>query len=238
MAQVQVRPDDLTALVEAALGQASAAVASQLERSADLLQRRAASLEAAAARLEDGLRPDHPEVAGLRRAATTTTALAAAVDQARIRREQLPAPAADTWLVFGRVLQADGEPAAGLPVRAFGHTDAGEPQVVLKAATTDEDGDFALPYREADLPDPRPDPFPKLFIRVEDGGKAVLAESPDPLAFELGRAEYVQLVLPEPRRRAGAAKRPARAAAKRPGGRRSGGRRATGPGGADGREGR
>jgi hypothetical protein len=232
MAQVKVRPNELEALVEAALGRASGAIAPELARSADLLNQRAARLEAAADRLEAGLGAGDPEVTGLRRAASATATLAAAAGQARARREKLSTPTAETWVVFGRVLQADGGPAAGLQVRAVGHAE--DHQVALDPTQTDDDGDFALVYRDADLAEPRPD----LSVQVEDAKGKLLAASPDQLRFQLGQAEYVQLVLPVSRRGGRAAQRPARASAKRPTGRRAGGRRAKGAGpAAEGREG-
>jgi hypothetical protein len=123
MAQVQVPPERLAPLAEAALGRASDAVASELARSADLLNRRAARLKAAADRLQAGLGANDPEVAGLRQAAKAATDLAAAAGRARARREKLPVPTADTWVVFGRVLQADGDPAARVQVRVVGRTE-------------------------------------------------------------------------------------------------------------------
>jgi hypothetical protein len=225
MARVEVGRDELAALVERAMEQASTAVAAELAGAADRLEERARRLKAAVDRLAAGLGANHPEVTALRSAAETSAALAAAARHTRARREELPTPTADTWLVFGRVFQADGDPGAALQVRAV--DTAGKPVEALDPVQTNRDGDFSLTIREADLPDPRPD----LLVRVEDDKGTKLAESLDPLRFQLGQAEYVQLFLPEPQRRARRTRRTARTTPERPGGRRTGGRRRR-PGGA------
>jgi hypothetical protein len=214
MPQVRITLDEIAGTAGRALEELAAGVVTTLGGFADLLDQRATRLAAAADRLKQALGEDHPEVVALEQTAAEAQALRVSARSAADRQARRPGLGPDEWLVFGRVLQRDGQPASDVLVRV---TDADRKLKDLPAGTTDEFGDFHVAYRRQDFPE-TPQEVPNLFIHVEDRKQNTLYRSDSHVRFETGRAEYVEITLgegPVAQTRA-ARKTPRRSAPKRP----------------------
>ena len=204
MPQVTVTLDQVGQLAGEVLDGAVAEVVSSLALAAGQLAERATRLDQAAARLKGQPDADPEEVAALEQAAAQAAVLNGAVQPLATREPTRPRITPDGWLVFGRALQPDGQPATG--VRVGVAADDGK-LTGLPSDEPDGSGDFSVTYRREHFPDPPEEP-PEVFVVAEDENGDLRAQSGTTVRFQAGRAEYVELtVSPEPRKKARKAKR-------------------------------
>jgi hypothetical protein len=176
------------------LAQASETAEPLLAQFAELQERRATRLAAAEARLKTQLGEDHPRVVALRRAAAVADKLKRATSTMAERLARWPKLEPDEWVVFGQVLDANGDPAAGLRVRVYDKDRKYDD--LLGDTTTDEYGDFATIYHERDFADVG-EGLPELYVMVEDESGNLLYSSRDRIRYDVGRAAYFHVVLSE-----------------------------------------
>ena len=191
MAQVRITLDGVGDTAGKALDDAVAGVVSALELAANGLAVRATRLQAAADWLEQQQDTDGEEVAELEQAAVQAAALQGEVQNQATRQARRPKITPEEWLIFGQVLQPDGQPASGVLVRVAG---AGDTSPDFPSDRPDEFGDFSVAYQRNHFP-PQPDPPADLHIVVETEDGQRFYESDSPMRFTAGRAEYLALTL-------------------------------------------
>src|SRR5574341_1515942 len=182
----QSTADEIKRKLEELLQQASGATAPALGSFGDLQERRAARLSKAEAKLKVELGDDHPAVAVARQAADSATALKASLHTEASRISRRPKVGPREWMVFGRILDTQGQPLPGQRVRVFDrdrkHDD------LLGETTTDEFGDFAALYHERDFFEAG-EGLPELYVMVSDAAGKELFSSRGSVRFKAGRAE-------------------------------------------------
>jgi hypothetical protein len=215
MAQVSINLAQVGETAGKALDDAVTGVVSSLALAAEGLAGRAGRLQRAAALLKQQPGADPEEVAALEQAASQAAALQAEVRDLATRQAKRPRVAPDEWLVFGRALQPDSQPASGVLIRVA--ADAGDPPKGFPSAPPDEFGDFSVAYRREHFPQ-QPEPPSEVHVVAEDKGGQRFYESGTLVRFQAGRAEYVEVTIGEgPLKPAAAAKTPSRrSAVKRP----------------------
>jgi hypothetical protein len=224
MAQVSINLAQVGETADKALDDAVTVVVSSLTLAAEGLAGRAGRLQGAAALLKQQPGADPEEVAALEQAASQAAALQEEVRNLDARQAKRPRVAPDEWLVFGRALQPDGQPASGVLIRVA--ADAGEPPKDLPSAPPDEFGDFSVAYRREHFPQ-QPEPPSEVHVVAEGKGGQRFYESDTLVRFQAGRAEYVEITLKEkPTRRASAKRKASKAStASKPASSRRPGRR-------------
>ncbi len=191
--ETEFAPADIANAVQELLGKLSADRATELGRFAEIHQQRAARLAGAAARLQKALGEADPRVVALRQAGAASEQLYASANAEAAREARRPKAGPHEWVVFGRVLDAAGQPAAGLVVRVFDRDRKYDD--LLGETTTDEHGDFAAVYHERDFLEAG-EGLPELYVQVEDARGRPLYSSRDQLRYNAGRLEYFEIALP------------------------------------------
>jgi hypothetical protein len=150
--------------------------------------------EQRAARLNQGLKQikksggeDHPDYAATKAAAEAASAMHTQFLSHAARIKSRPAPRANEWVVFGQVLDASGNPAAGLIVQVLDRDRKYDD--LLGEAETDANGDFSVTYHERDFKETHEN-LPELYVLVLDGKGRELFSSRDDVRFNAGRSEY------------------------------------------------
>jgi competence ComEA-like helix-hairpin-helix protein len=190
----EISLEEIKTAVAELLQQTSKVASPLLTQFAELHERRAARLAAAEARLKTQLGEDHPRVVALRRAATEADEWKRATSTMAERLARRPKLRPHEWVVFGQVLDAEGNPAAGLRVRVYDKDRQYDD--LLGDTTTDEYGDFAAIYHERDFAEVGEE-LPELYVMVEDKKGNLLYSSRDHVRYSAGRAEYFEIVLSE-----------------------------------------
>jgi hypothetical protein len=193
MSEPEFEVNNINALVENLLSQAAGANLQLLESFANIQNRRAARLADAEARLKADLGENHPQVAALHDAAAMAAAMNHALATMAVRTARRPKVKENEWLVFGRVLDANGNPVSGVRVRIFDRDRIFDD--LLGITETDEYGDFAITYHERDFAEPG-EGLPELYLMVSDTEGNLLYSSRDNIRYNPGRAEYFEIVLP------------------------------------------
>ncbi|MFB2976709.1 hypothetical protein [Microseira sp. BLCC-F43] len=193
MSDPEFEVNNINALVENLLSQAAGANLQILESFANIQNRRASRLADAEARLKADLGENHPQVAALHDAAAMAAAMNHALETMAVRTARRPKVKENEWLVFGRVLDANGNPVAGVRVRIFDRDRIFDD--LLGITETDEYGDFAITYHERDFAEPG-EGLPELYLMLSDTEGNLLYSSRDNIRYNPGRSEYFEIVLP------------------------------------------
>lgn len=176
--------------------EAEAPLSPSLEGLANQERERAGRLESARARLtKGGAEDEHLRALSVRSAAAGRLAEETSTLARRLGRRSVPTP--DQWMVAGQVLNADGAPAANVRVRVYDRDRKFDD--LLGETLTDDHGDFSVVYHERDFQE-KGENLPELYVLVEDPAGRPLYSSRDKLRYDAGRAEFFEIVLPEPGR--------------------------------------
>jgi len=192
MPENPITTDDVEAAFRELLDRSTEAVVPALEALAEAQEKRAARLAGAQARLTASLGASHPKVVALREAAVAASELKTSLDTAAVRERHRPRLKPHEWMVFGRVLDASGNPVSSLRVRVFDRDRKYDD--LLGDTVTDEFGDFAVVYHERDFAEVG-EGLPELYVMVSDAKGSTLYSSRDSVRIESGRAEYFEIVL-------------------------------------------
>ncbi|WP_414569483.1 hypothetical protein [Nostoc sp. CCY 9925] len=160
---------------------------------ASLQQQRATRLAGAEARLKATLGENHPQVIGLREAASFANQLQQNLQTTVTRTQRRPQVKPGEWVVFGTVIDAQGNPVSGVRVRIFDRDYVYDD--LLGDIETDEFGDFAVIYHQCDFADII-EKKPDLYIRVNDKQGNEVYSSQDSIRYHAGQAEFFEIVLP------------------------------------------
>lgn len=188
----EVDAEQLSRDLESVLRNTADFGAPALETFAQLQQRRADRMTEVAKALRKKLGKDHPQVAALENTAKSLTELKTRLDTQRARLKKWPKPRSNEWMVFGTVIDAQGQPATGLVVRVFDRDRKYDD--LLGESETDENGDFSAVYHERDFAETREN-LPDLYVMVSDTAGKLLYSSRDNIRFEAGRSEYFAIRL-------------------------------------------
>ncbi len=172
--------------------QASRSSAPALNLFAQLQQKRAQRMDAAATSLEKILGAKHPQVAILKQKTASAVEFNAQFKAQAERVDKRPRLRANEWMVYGRLLDAAGKPAAGLTVRVFDLDRKLDD--LLGEAETDENGDFAVVYHARDFFEPGEN-APELYVMVLDASGKTLFSSRQNVRPQAGQAEYFSIQL-------------------------------------------
>jgi len=185
----------LQQLADAFTQSAYSSTAPTLSHLDQLQQLRVDRLTAAADRLKASLGADNPRVIALTQSALGVSSLQQSLQVEAVRVERQPVIGPNEWLVYGRVLDNQGQAVAGVNVRVFDKDRKYDD--LLGDTTTDELGDFSAIYHERDFAEAR-EANPDLYVMVSDSAGNLLFSSKDNIRFEAGRVEYFEIVLIAP----------------------------------------
>ena len=188
----EVNEEDAKSALEKITGQASRSSAPALGFLAQLQQKRAQRVEAAAGSLEKVLGSDHPQVAVLKQNAASSLEFKTFYKVQEERVEKRPKLRANQWMVFGRVYDASGKPATGLTVRVFDKDRKLDD--LLGDTETDENGDFSVVYHARDFFE-EGENAPELYITIEDASGKILFTSRENVRPQAGQSEYFSIQL-------------------------------------------
>ncbi len=160
-----------------------------------LQQQRAARLSAAANRLKASLGADNPRVIALIQSAQAVSSFQKVLHDQAMSIARQPTVGANEWLVYGIVLDSQGQAVIGVHVRVFDRDRKYDD--LLGDTTTDELGNFSAIYHERDFAEVH-EANPDLYVMVSDSAGTLLYSSRDNVRFEAGRAEYFRIVLNAP----------------------------------------
>jgi len=203
-AKADVSEDEAKSAMENFTAQASRSSAPALNVFAQLQQKRAQRLEAAAGSLEKVLGAEHPQVAVLKQNSASAGEFKAQFNVQAERVEKRPKLRANEWMVYGRVFDAAGKPAAGLTVRVFDKDRKLDD--LLGETETDEHGDFHSVYHARDFYE-KGENAPELYVMVEDAAGNELFSSRENVRPEAGQSEYFVIQLGKVTAKAAAKKR-------------------------------
>jgi hypothetical protein len=186
-AGVDVSEAEAKSRMENFTAQTSRSSAPALNVFAQLQQKRAQRLEAAAGSLETVLGADHPQVLVLKQNAVSAGDFNSYYTAQAARVEKRPKLHENEWMVYGRVIDAAGNPAAGLTVRVFDRDRKLDD--LLGITETDESGDFYVVYHTRDFFEVGEN-APELYLMVEDESGKTLFSSRDNVRPQAGQSEY------------------------------------------------
>jgi len=211
-ANADVSEDEAKAAMENFAAQASRSSAPALNVLAQLQQKRAQRIEAAAGSLEKVLGAEHPQVALLKQNAVSAGEFKAQFNVQAERVEKRPKLRANEWMVYGRVFDTAGKPPAGLTVRVFDRDRKLDD--LLGETETDQYGDFSVVYHARDFYE-KGENAPELYVMVEDAAGNELFSSRENVRPQAGQSEYFVIQLSKVTTKAAAKKRgrPPKAAA-------------------------
>jgi hypothetical protein len=163
--------------------------------------RRAARLVAVAARLEEELGSDAPELTAIRSRIERAEPARVALEQRAERERRRPTIEKDQWVVYGRVLNHDRTPAAGVRIRLFDKDRQFDD--LLGETRADEYGDYLVgPYTDEDFLEAEDEPgnlqLPELYLKIYGARNKLVFDGSENARFQAGRVEYIEVVLPEP----------------------------------------
>ena len=195
MKRQQIPIETMNTLIQRSLVQTVNARLPVMEQFKKLQENHVTRLANTAQLLKTHLGADHPRVLSLERAASLADKLKQSMSTAVERQARLPRLKQDDWLVFGRVLDTDGNPVQDLHVRMY-DKDKASPEYKLNDAVTDENGEFFLTYNKSAF-SPWGESLPDLYVRVEDNKGNMQHLSRKHVGYNAGRAEYFEIVMGE-----------------------------------------
>lgn len=168
-----------------------------LVRISDFQATQTKMLEREQARLEKKYTADHPRVRKIAERLSFNQGLRQELDR-EIEKSKIVVPEIDvnTWMVHGRVMDADGVAVSGLAVSLYDDVE----QVVsqFRHSCTDELGHFVLQYKVAENDRSPISASQKLFLTVTDANHNRLYQATDPLYVRFGTIDYRLIVIKEP----------------------------------------
>jgi len=194
MARKDPKPEENMQHLNGALqlfGQAQTPI---LQEFADLQERRVERAKVIDQRLVAQLGEDHPRIVALRQTQARAGVLRKTLKENAARTGKLPELKPYEWMVYGQVIDGQGQPVGGALVRVFDKDRKYDD--LLGYTTTDQFGDFHLVYHERAFYEPG-EKTPELFLRVEDAEGQVLFSTEDKLRYQSGRVEYFLIELAE-----------------------------------------
>jgi len=208
-----VSEDEAKAAMENFTAQASRSSAPALNVFAQLQQKRAQRIEAAAGSLEKVLGAKHPQVAVLKQNAVSAGEFKIQFNFQAERVEKRPKLRANEWMVYGRVFDAGGKPGDDLTVRVFDRDRKLDD--LLGETVTDQNGDFSVVYHARDFYE-KGENAPELYVMVENAAGNELFSSRENVRPQAGQSEYFVIQLSKVTTKTAAKKRgrPPKAAAK------------------------
>lgn len=177
----------LEEMLQHIVGKAAEAGIPSLGMLAQLQQNRAARMNGVVKALRAELGKDHPRVMAAEAAASSVSEFANQAGTRMKRADKFPVPGPNEWVVFGTVVDAQGNPAGGLTTRVFDRDRKYDD--LLGETVTDGLGDFSVIYHERDFGETREN-LPELYVMVSDASGKVVYSSRDSVRFESGRSEY------------------------------------------------
>lgn len=204
LVDADVSEDEAKTAMENFTAQASRSSAPALNVFAQLQQKRAQRIEAATGSLEKVLGAEHPQVAVLKQNAVSAGEFMTQFNVQAERVEKRPKLRSNEWMVYGRVFDAAGKPAAGLTVRVFDQDRKLDD--LLGETETDENGDFHSVYHARDFYE-KGENAPELYIMVEDAAGNELFSSRENVRPQAGQSEYFVIQLGKVTTKAAAKKR-------------------------------
>jgi 5-hydroxyisourate hydrolase-like protein (transthyretin family) len=204
IANADVSEDEAKSAMENFTAQASRSSAPALNVFAQLQQKRAQRIEAATGSLEKVLGAEHPQVAVLKQNSASAGEFKAQFNTQAERVEKRPKLRTNEWMVYGRVFDAAGKPAAGLTVRVFDRDRKLDD--LLGETETDETGDFFTVYHARDFYE-KGENAPELYVMVNDAAGSELFSSRENVRPLAGQSEYFVIQLGKVTTKAAAKKR-------------------------------
>jgi len=170
-------------------GQAQTPVLGEFSK---LQDQRSQRLQKNSTRIAEKLGEDHPRVLALRQTQKRTAKLQRNLKDNAMRTEKLRQLKPYEWMVYGQVIDNDGEPVPDVIVRVFDKDRKYDD--LLGFVATDQFGDFQLIYHERAFYEPGEE-APELYLRVEDSDGNELFSTEDDIRYESGRVEFFQIEL-------------------------------------------
>jgi hypothetical protein len=192
MAKKEVTPEEIVQNLDGAMQLFGQAQSPLLGEFAALQDRRAKRLQQVDARLVAELGEDHPRVVALRQTQKRTVELQRSLKDNETRTANLRELKTYEWMVYGEVVDRQGEPVEGVIVRVYDKDRKYDD--LLGYTTTDKFGDFQVIYHERAFYEPGEEK-PELFLQVEGEDGQVLYSSEETIRFQAGRIEYFRVVL-------------------------------------------
>lgn len=155
-------------------------------------EQRAGRLNKGLQKIKKDVGEGHPAYLAVKAAAERTANMNMQFKVQAVRLQKRPIPKDFEWMVFGQVLDEQGNPAAGLTVRVFDRDRKYDD--LLGETETDENGDFSVVYHERDFTETG-EKLPELYIMVSDATGKLLHSSRDNIRFEAGKSEYFSIRL-------------------------------------------
>ncbi len=154
-------------------------------------------LEKEQVRLEKKYSADHPKVRKIAERLIYNQGLRPELDR-EIEKSKIAIPEIDanTWMVHGRVMDAEGVAISGLAVSLYDDVE----QLVSQVghSCTDELGFFALQYKSAEDDRSSLADNQKLFLTVTDANHNRLYQATEPLYVRIGFIDYRLIVIKDP----------------------------------------
>jgi 5-hydroxyisourate hydrolase-like protein (transthyretin family) len=178
--------------VQDAFAQANSAQSPLLTQFAAAQERRAAILQVAGDKLAAQRGENDPQVIALRQDTVSANRLKATLQTTAVRVARRPKVNSFEWMVFGHVINAQGQPAADRFVRVFDRDRKFDD--LLGETTTDDQGDFAAVYHQRDFAE-RGENLPELYLMIYDDDGRLWYSSREHVRFNAGQAEYFEVQL-------------------------------------------
>ena len=192
MAKKEPTPEELVQHLNGALqlyGQAQTPVMNEF---ANLQNQRAQRLQKNEARLTATLGENDPRVLALRQTQARTAQLQRSLKDNATRTDKLRQLKPYEWMVYGQVVDREGQPVPNVIVRVFDKDRKYDD--LLGYEVTDKFGDFQLIYHERAFYEPGEN-APELYLRVEDSDGNELYSTEGEIRYESGRVEYFMIEL-------------------------------------------
>jgi hypothetical protein len=191
-------PAEVVRQVNMLIGDMSDTIRPALKAFAEFQEHRASRLRDGLANLEDSVGKDHEDYLAVKDALDRSVRLCSHLKRDVSRLENWPKPQSFELLVYGQVLDVNGDPVEGMRVRAFDRDRKYDD--LLGETETDSNGDFAIVYHERDFAEAGEN-LPELYVMVSDQNGEILYSSRDQIRFEAGKSEYFLIQISEPRRK-------------------------------------
>lgn len=157
---------------------------------------RVARLVVAAARLEEEVGSDAPEVEELKSRIGRADAGRVALHRRAERERRRPSVKPYEWMVYGTVVKHDRTPAEGVKVKLFDKDRKTDD--FLGESRVDEFGDFTIgPFHERDFLESG-EGSPELYLKIHGARNKLLYDGSKNPRREVKRMEYFAIRLPEP----------------------------------------
>ena len=187
-------PAEVVRQLNMLIGDMTDMIGPALKAFAEFQERRASRLREGLAQIEGSVGGDNPDDSAVKDSFDWSVRMSSHFMVQASRFEKRQKPRGFEWLVYGQVLQANGEPAGGLRVRVFDRDRKYDD--LLGETETERDGDFAILYHERDFAEVGEN-LPEAYVMVSNQDGETLYSSRDNIRFEAGKSEYFLIQLSE-----------------------------------------